>query len=169
MGTALVRLSMPGGVEGQRRKPLPTRLKYSPPFHLYRLQSSRINSLIMANTYTKLYIHLILIVWCRFYFLHEKHEEDIYRYISGIITKKGHKSIIINGMPDHLHILLGLKPSESIYDLVREIKKSSTNYIDKNRFVRGKFGWQKGYGAFSYIQTQLDTVYKYIANQKEHY
>ncbi|MBA7575148.1 hypothetical protein ES708_16969 [subsurface metagenome] len=72
-------------------------------------------------------------------------------------------------MPDHLHILLGLKPSESIYDLLREIKKSSTNYIDKNRFVRGKFGWQKGYGAFSYIQTQLDTIYKYIANQKEHH
>ena len=122
----------------------------------------------MANTYTKLYIHLVFAVWGRYRLISERHEEEIYKYMSGIISNKGNKIMIINGMPDHVHILLGLHPTVSISNLVMEVKKSTTRFINSNRLTRGKFDWQEGYGAFSYSRFDLDNVYNYIANQKEH-
>ena len=96
-------------------------------------------------------------------------KENIHRYISGIITNKGQKSIIVNGMPDHIHAFVGLRPSIAISDLVRDIKNNSTNYINDNKLVKGKFSWQEGYGAFSYGQSQIDQVYRYILNQEKHH
>jgi REP element-mobilizing transposase RayT len=96
-------------------------------------------------------------------------KEDLHKYITGIITNQGQKLISINGMPDHLHILIGLRPSMALADLVRDIKADASTYINKNRWVRGRFSWQEGYGAFSYGHSQLDTIIQYIQNQEKHH
>jgi REP element-mobilizing transposase RayT len=96
-------------------------------------------------------------------------EEELYKYISGIVRNKGQKMLAINGMPDHIHFLIGMKPSCCLSDLVREVKKSSNEFINEKKFSKFKFNWQEGYGAFSYSHSQIDTVIKYIMNQKEHH
>lgn len=96
-------------------------------------------------------------------------EEELYKYITGIIRNKGQKMLAINGMPDHIHFFIGMKPSCCLSDLVREVKKSSTDFIKEKKYSKFKFSWQGGYGAFSYSHSQIDTVIKYIVNQKEHH
>ena len=93
----------------------------------------------------------------------------MYKYITGIITNKGQKLIVINGMPDHIHILIGMKPSCCLSDLVREVKKSSNTFIKEKKFTKSKFEWQEGYGAFSYSHSDLNHVVTYIQDQKEHH
>jgi len=96
-------------------------------------------------------------------------KEDLHKYITGIVTNQGQKLISINSMPDHLHILIGLKPSMALADLVRDIKADSSTHVNKNKWVRGNFSWQEGYGAFSYGHSQLDTIIRYIQNQEKHH
>jgi REP element-mobilizing transposase RayT len=96
-------------------------------------------------------------------------KDELHSYISGIIKGKEQKPIIVNGMPDHIHAFVGLKPSMSISDLVRDIKNNSSNFINDRKLVKGKFSWQEGYGAFSYAHSQIENVYKYILNQEEHH
>jgi REP element-mobilizing transposase RayT len=96
-------------------------------------------------------------------------KEDLHKYIAGIVRNQGQKLISINGMPDHLHILIGLKPSMALADLVRDIKADSSTHVNKNKWVRGNFSWQEGYGAFSYGHSQLDTIIRYIQNQEKHH
>jgi REP element-mobilizing transposase RayT len=96
-------------------------------------------------------------------------KEDLHKYIAGIIRNQGQKLISMNSMPDHLHILIGLKPSMALADLVRDIKADSSTHVNKYRLVRGKFAWQEGYGAFSYGHSQLDTIIRYIRNQEKHH
>lgn len=98
-----------------------------------------------------------------------KIKDEIYKYITGIIQNKNHKLITINGMSDHIHIFTGLKPKESISDLVRDIKKDSSKFINSKNWIRDQFNWQKGFGAFSYGHSQIDDVYQYIQNQEEHH
>lgn len=83
----------------------------------------------------------------------------MHKYIAGIIKGKEQKSIIVNGMPDHIHAFVGLRPSMAISDLVRDIKNNSSNFINDHKLVRGKFSWQQEYGAFSYAHSQIETVY----------
>jgi REP element-mobilizing transposase RayT len=99
----------------------------------------------------------------------KKWKETLYQYITGIITHKNQKLMIINGMPDHIHILIGLKPDCVLSDLVRDIKANSSKWINENKFVLGKFEWQTGFGAFSVSQSQVQTVINYILNQEEHH
>jgi REP element-mobilizing transposase RayT len=101
--------------------------------------------------------------------VHPEFKEDLYKYITGIVRNNGQKSISINGMSDHIHILIGLKPAMALADLVRDIKADSSNFINKKKWVRGKFSWQEGYGAFSYGHSQLDTIIRYIQNQERHH
>jgi REP element-mobilizing transposase RayT len=96
-------------------------------------------------------------------------KEELHKYITGIITRQGHKLLAIHCMPDHTHILIGLKPSMALSDLVREIKTGSTNFINENRWVTGRFAWQEGFGAFSYSHSQLTDVIQYIRNQEQHH
>ncbi|GHB43839.1 transposase [Mongoliitalea lutea] len=96
-------------------------------------------------------------------------EEELYKYITGIISSKNQKLIAINGVADHIHILIGMKPSCCLSDLIREVKKSSNAFVKEKRFTKFKFDWQDGYGAFSYSQSALDNVIAYIQNQKEHH
>ena len=72
-------------------------------------------------------------------------------------------------MPDHIHAFIGLKPSMSISDLVRDLKNNSSKWINENKLITGKFQWQEGYGAFSYSHSQIESVYNYILNQEEHH
>lgn len=123
----------------------------------------------MAGTYSQVYIQVVFAVKFRHNLIHPSWKEDLYKYIAGIIKGKGHKPIIVNGMPDHIHIFIGLKPAMAISDLVRDIKNNSTNFINDQKFVKGKFRWQEGYGAFSYSQSHIEPVYNYILNQETHH
>ena len=123
----------------------------------------------MAGTFSQIYIQLVFAVKGRESLIHKEWEERLYQYITGIIRAKEQKLIAINGMPDHIHIFIGIKPSCCLSDLVREIKKSSNEFIQVNKLSKFKFSWQEGYGAFSYSHSQIDAVAKYILNQKEHH
>lgn len=123
----------------------------------------------MSNTYTQIYIHIIFSVQSRQNLLKEPWRYDLFRYISGIITNKGQKSIIVNGMSDHIHIFVGLTPTMNISALVRDIKNNSSKYINNKKYFAGKFAWQKGYAAFSYSSSQIEQVYNYIKNQEQHH
>ncbi len=123
----------------------------------------------MAGTFSQIYIQIVFAVQKRESMIHSSWEEELYKYISGIIKNKGQKILAINGMQDHLHLFIGMKPSCCLSDLVREVKKSSTEFIKEKNFSKFKFNWQEGYGAFSYSHSQIDTVIKYIMNQKEHH
>lgn len=123
----------------------------------------------MPNTYSQIYIQVVFSVKGRHSLISTSWETELYKYIAGIITNKGQKLIAVNGMPDHIHILIGMKPSCCLSDLVREIKKSSNEFIKEKKFTKYLFQWQEGYGAFSYSHSSLDNVINYINNQKEHH
>ncbi|MDB5012930.1 MAG: transposase IS200-family protein [Daejeonella sp.] len=123
----------------------------------------------MAGTFSQIYIQIVFAVKGRQNLIHKEWKDDLHKYIAGIIKNKGQKSIIVNGMPDHVHVFVGLKPALAIADLVREIKNNSTNFINEHKFVKGTFSWQEGYGAFSYGQSQIEMVYNYILNQEIHH
>lgn len=123
----------------------------------------------MAGTFSQIYIQVVFAVQNRESLIHSSWEEELYKYISGIVRNKEQKMLAINGMTDHIHFLIGMKPSCCLSDLVREVKKSSNDFIKEKKFVRGKFQWQEGYGAFSYSHSNLDNVIQYIMNQKEHH
>jgi len=89
--------------------------------------------------------------------------------MTGIVRNNGQKLISINGMSDHVHLLIGLKPAMALADLVRKVEADSLNFINKREWVRGKFSWQEGYGAFSYGHSQPDTIIRYIQNQEQHH
>src|SRR5262245_7111953 len=123
----------------------------------------------MGDTYTQLYIQLVFVVKHRKNFIQHEWEEEMYKYITAVIQNDQHKMLAINGMPDHIHIFLGLNPAIAISELVKDIKRASNNWINDQEFVNGKFAWQNGYGAFSYGRSQIDRVCKYISNQKKHH
>ncbi len=121
------------------------------------------------GAFTQVYIHLVFSPKHRERLLTDEIKSEVYSYIAGIITNRKHKSIIINGMPDHIHILYGANPDDKISDLVACIKRESSSFINSKKMVKGKFHWQDGYGAFSYGRSQLDKIYNYILNQEIHH
>ena len=123
----------------------------------------------MANTYTQIYLQFVFAVENRTSLIRSDWKDVLYKYITGIIQNNEHKLIAINGMPNHLHIFIGYKPHQLIPDLLQEIKRDSSKWINKKKFVKGKFNWQAGYGAFSYSHSHINHVIKYINNQEEHY
>ncbi len=123
----------------------------------------------MANTYSKIYLHLVFVVQFRDKLLRDDFREDLQKYITKIIQSRNHKLIAINSVSDHMHILIGYYPDDKLPDLVRTVKRDSTIFINEKKFYRGKFNWQIGYGAFSYSRSQINGVAKYIDNQQEHH
>lgn len=121
------------------------------------------------STYSQIYIQIVFAVKNRQALIAHSWEEQLYKYITGIVQNKGQKMLSINGMPDHIHILIGMKPSCCLSDLVREIKKSSNSFVKEQEFTKYKFEWQEGFGAFSYSHSALDNIIGYINNQKEHH
>jgi len=123
----------------------------------------------MANTYTKIYIQFVFAVQDRLSLIQNAWKDELYKYITGIVQNNKHKLIAINGMANHIHVFVGYKPHQLIPDLLQDIKGSSSGWINEKRFVKGKFQWQEGYGAFSYSHSQIDNVVKYIINQEQHH
>ena len=123
----------------------------------------------MANTFSQIYIQIVFAVKQRNALIDPTWEEQLYKYITGIVQNKEQKMIAINGMPDHIHIFIGMKPTCCLSNLVQEIKKSSNTFIKDNDLSSKPFNWQEGFGAFSYSHSQIDSVYKYVMNQKEHH
>ncbi len=120
----------------------------------------------MAGTFTQIYIHYVFAVRGRENLLASHWRNDLFKYISGIIKNKEQKPIIVNGVSDHVHILVGLNTSMNISELIRDVKNNSSKFINENKLVLGKFSWQEVYGAFSVSHSQLNSVYKYIDNQE---
>ncbi len=123
----------------------------------------------MPGTFSQIYIQVVFAVKGRDNLITKPWRDELHKYIAGIIKGKAQKSIIVNGVADHIHCFVGLKPSMSISDLVRDIKNNSTNFVNEKRLVKGKFSWQEGYGAFSYSHSHINDVYNYILNQEEHH
>ena len=123
----------------------------------------------MANTYSQIYIQIVFAVKGRQNLIAKENREELHKFITGIVTNREQKLLSIFAMPDHVHILVGMKPSISISDLVRDIKAGSSKFINDSKWINGKFNWQEGFGAFSYSKSNLDNVVKYILNQEEHH
>jgi putative transposase len=123
----------------------------------------------MANTYTQVYIHVVFAVQGRQNLIRPEHSDELQKYITGIVTRQKQKLIAINNMSDHFHILIGLKPTMALSDLVGDIKSGSSGFINDRHWVPGKFAWQEGFGAFSFSHSQLTTVIRYIQNQTKHH
>ncbi len=123
----------------------------------------------MSSTFSQIYIQVVFAVKGRESLIGSAWKDELYKYITGIIRNKEQKMLAINGTQDHIHFLIGMKPSCCLSDLVREIKKSSNDFIKEKKFTQFKFQWQEGYGAFSYSYSALDNVIGYINNQKEHH
>lgn len=123
----------------------------------------------MANTYTQIYLHVVFAVEGRQSLIAPEHNDEVQKYIAGIVTAQKHKLIAINNMPDHLHMLVGLRPDAALSDLVRDVKAGAAKLINDKHWVTGRFSWQEGFGAFSYSRSQIDTVVRYIQNQQKHH
>ena len=123
----------------------------------------------MAGTFSQIYIQIVFAVQGRQNLLQKEWRDEVFKYMSGIIKNKGQKPIIVNGVSDHVHAFIGLKPVMALSDLVRDLKNNSSNFINDHAWIKGKFNWQEGYGAFSYSHSQIESVYNYILNQETHH
>jgi putative transposase len=123
----------------------------------------------MANTYTQIHIQAVFSVQNRECIIQKQWKDELYKYLTGIVQHNKHKLLAINGMPDHVHVLFGLRPSQSLSDLMQDIKGSSSKWINEKRFIKSRFSWQEGYGAFSYSKAELPNVLNYIDGQKTHH
>ena len=123
----------------------------------------------MANTYSQIYIQIVFVVKGRQNLISEQNRDELQKYITGIVQNRDQKLLAIYCMPNHTHVLIGLKPSISISDLARDIKAGSSGFINKQNWIKGKFNWQEGFGAFSYSKNAIENVITYINNQHQHH
>ena len=123
----------------------------------------------MANTYTQIHVHAIFAVKNRMGLIRNEWKDELYKYITGIIQHYKHKLLAINGMPDHIHIFFGMRPTQSLAELMQDIKGNSSKWINGKKFVQGRFEWQEGYGAFTYSKSQSTVVIDYVRNQAIHH
>ena len=123
----------------------------------------------MANTFTQIHIQSVFTVQNRDCVIRKAWKDELYKYITGIIRNNGHKVLAINGMPDHIHIFFGMRPTQSLSDLMQDIKGDSSKWINQKGFIKSRFSWQEGYGAFSYSKSHIDSVIDYIKNKEKHH
>ena len=123
----------------------------------------------MGNTYTQIHIQIVFVVKYRIAMIGEDWKNELYMYITRIVQNQKHKLLIINGVKDHVHLLIGYRPHQSLADLVQDIKGSSSKWINEKKYLEKKFAWQEGYGAFSYSHSHLTKVINYIKNQENHH
>ena len=123
----------------------------------------------MANTYTQIHLHCIFAVKYRLALIEKKWKERLHQYITAIVQDNKHKMLQINSMPDHLHMLIGMRPNQSLSDLMQQVKSDSSEWINQNQFTNSLFRWQGGFGAFSYQKKDVPFVSSYIANQETHH
>ena len=123
----------------------------------------------MANTYTKIYIQVVFAVKYRACLIDKSWKDDLFKYITGIVKNQNHLLISINGVADHVHLLIAMRPHQSLSDLVRHVKGFSSRWINEQHFIRHPFNWQSGFGAFSYTPEAVPNVIQYIENQEVHH
>jgi REP element-mobilizing transposase RayT len=123
----------------------------------------------MANTYHQIHIQAIFAVKKRTGLIQKEWKDELYKYITGVIQKHDHKLLAINGMPDHLHVFFGMRPTQSLSDLMQDAKGGSSKWINEKQFMKAKFEWQEGFGAFSYSRSQASKVIGYVQNQEVHH
>ena len=123
----------------------------------------------MANTYSQIYLQVVFAVEGRQNLIQKRNKQELHKYITGIVTQRGQKLLAVHCMPDHTHFLIGLKPSVALSDVVRDVKNASTNFVNRTKWVAGRFSWQEGFGAFSYGHSQLTGIINYIKDQEQHH
>ena len=123
----------------------------------------------MANTYTQIHIHCVFALKFRLALIESSWKNRLHQYITGIVQNHNHKMLCINSMPDHLHMFFGMRPDQSLSELIRIVKGESSEWINKDKLAFSTFRWQEGYGAFSYAKSQIAIVCDYIENQEEHH
>ena len=123
----------------------------------------------MANTYHQIYLQTVFAVKYRNSVLHKSWRPRLQGVIGNLINETGCKTIIVNGVEDHMHCFLGLKPSISVSELMKTVKAKSSKYINDHSMTTKRFEWQRGFGVFSYRQRDIDMMFKYIQNQEEHH
>lgn len=123
----------------------------------------------MANTFSQIYLQFVFAVKGRQSLIPKEHKEELHKYITGLVQNRKSKMLAVHCMPDHTHIFVGFKPTVSISDFVKEIKVESNEFINSKKWVSGRFAWQEGYGVFSYSQSHIDRVVKYVLNQEKHH
>lgn len=123
----------------------------------------------MADTYSQIFYHVVFAVRNRQSLISPNIKDDLYKYITGIIHNQKQKLFIINGMPDHVHLLINCKPNMNLSDLVREIKEHSSKYINNKNLIAGNFYWQAGFGAFTVSKKDVGMILNYIKNQETHH
>jgi len=123
----------------------------------------------MPGTFSQIYIQVVFAVKGRKNIMQKEWRQELFKYMAGTIKGKNQKPIIVNGVADHVHLFIGLKPSIALSDLVRDIKNNASNFVNDQKFVTGKFKWQEGFGGFSYSHSHIEKVYNYILNQEKHH
>jgi len=123
----------------------------------------------MANTYTQIHIQAVFAVQNRVSLISKTWRENLHQYMTGIVQGQGHKLLAIGGVSDHVHLVFGMRPTQSLSDLMQDIKGGSSAWINQQRLVDGRFSWQEGYGAFSYTRSDVPQVVRYIHNQEAHH
>ena len=124
---------------------------------------------LMPGTFSQLYVQIVFAVKGRENLIRDRWKTELHKYIAGIIKGKDQKPIIVNGMPDHIHAFIGLRPAMAISNLVMDVKNNASNFINDRGFVRGRFAWQDSFGCFSYSHSDIDKVYNYVLNQELHH
>ncbi len=123
----------------------------------------------MANTYSQIYIQVVFAVQGRQNLIPRPNKEELHKFMTGIVREREQKLLAVHSMPDHTHMLIGLKASVALSEVVRDVKNGSTNFINRKRWVLGRFCWQEGFGAFSYGHSQLAGIINYIRDQERHH
>jgi len=123
----------------------------------------------MPNTYSQIYLQFVFAVKHRQNLIAKENKEELHKYITGLVTNRKAKMLAVNCMPDHLHLFVGFKPTILISDFVKEIKVETNEFINKQKWIKGKFSWQEGYGVFSYSHSHIDNVVKYVLDQERHH
>ena len=123
----------------------------------------------MANTFTQIHIHAVFAVQNRISLINKSWQDRLNKYIIAVIQKHGHKVLSIGGMPDHIHVLFGFRPTQALSALIQEVKRDSSEWINIEKLTMGRFSWQEGYGAFSYSKSQISKVANYIEAQEKHH
>ena len=123
----------------------------------------------MANTYSQISIHAVFAVKGRENFITSEWRDELHKYIAGIISNMGARTLAVGGWKDHVHIFFGMPVSSSISDFMSVVKANSSKWINERKFLKEKFQWQSGYGAFSFSKSQRNILIKYIMTQEEHH
>jgi len=123
----------------------------------------------MANTFSQIYLQFVFAVKFRQGLIPKEHKEELHKYTTALVQNRKAKMLAVNCMPDHMHLFVGFKPSVLISDFIKEIKVETNEFINSKKWIKQHFNWQEGYGVFSYSQSHIDRVVKYIMNQETHH